>query len=257
MPSWHDPYEQPPVRMLEALRDAHARGAAVVGLCLGAFVLGAAGILDGRPATTHWLRAAEFAGHFPAVRLTPDVLYVDDGDVLTSAGGAAGLDCCLHILRKRCGAEIANRVARRLVVAPHRQGSQAQYIEQPVYVSACADQFSGALHWALQTLDAPHTLESLAARAHMSRRTFTRRFRQATGTTTGRWLLGQRLALAQRLLETTDLSIDMVAAQAGFGSAISLRQHFGRAFSTSPSQYRREFHVVPGGHTPNRPQQRA
>jgi transcriptional regulator GlxA family with amidase domain len=227
--------------LLDALRAAHARGTQLVGLCLGAFVLAAAGILDDRPASTHWAWADDFAGRYPRVRLDRDVLYVDDGNVLTSAGTAAGLDCCLHVLRKMCGAEVANFVARRLVVSPHRQGGQAQYIQQPLPPDVREDRLSGLLDWVCGNLDAPHTLDSLAARALMSRRTFTRRFRLATGTTVGAWLLAQRLTRAQQLLESSDQSVEAIAGIAGFGSAASLRQHFAEAFRTSPSAWRREF----------------
>ncbi|PQV48530.1 helix-turn-helix domain-containing protein [Paraburkholderia sp. BL21I4N1] len=241
VPSWRDPDETPPAELLAALRAAHARGVQLVGLCLGAFVLAAAGILDGRPASTHWACADDFARRFPRVRLDPDVLYVDDGNVLTSAGTAAGLDCCLHVLRKMCGAEVANYVARRLVVSPHRQGGQAQYVQQPIPPNVRGDRLSGLLDWVSGNLDAPHTLDTLAARALMSRRTFTRRFRLATGATVSAWLLAQRLARAQQLLESSDESVEAIAAIAGFGSTASLRQHFAEAFRTSPSAWRREF----------------
>ncbi|MFM0735827.1 helix-turn-helix domain-containing protein [Paraburkholderia xenovorans] len=244
VPSWRDPDELPPAALLDALRAAHARGAQLVGLCLGAFVLAAAGILDGRPASTHWAWADDFARRYPRVRLDPDVLYVDDGNVLTSAGTAAGLDCCLHVLRKMCGAQAANRVARRLVVSPHRQGGQAQFIEQPVAPNVRGDRLSCLLEWVSGNLDAPHTLDTLAGRALMSRRTFTRRFRLATGSTVGAWLLSQRLARVQQLLETTDESVEAIAGMAGFGSTASLRQHFAEAFRTSPSAWRREFRGV-------------
>ncbi|SDQ53370.1 helix-turn-helix domain-containing protein [Paraburkholderia tuberum] len=241
VPSWRDPAETPAAALLDALRAAHARGALLVGLCLGAFVLAAAGILDGRPASTHWAWADDFARRYPRVRLDADVLYVDDGNVLTSAGTAAGLDCCLHVLRKICGARVANQVARRLVVSPHRQGGQAQYVQQPMPPNPRGDRLSGLLDWVSGNLATPHTRDTLAARALMSRRTFTRRFRLATGTTVGAWLLAQRLARAQQLLESTDGSVEAIAASAGFGSAASLRQHFADAFRTSPSAWRREF----------------
>jgi transcriptional regulator GlxA family with amidase domain len=241
VPSWRDTMERPPEALLKALRSAHRRGARIVGLCLGAFVLAEAGLLDGRPATTHWALAAEFARRYPQVMLQPEVLYVDDGRVLTSAGTAAGIDCCLHLLRQRYGAEAANRAARRMVVAPHRQGGQAQYIEQPVRPSAQRDRLSPLLEWLGRHLQESHSLDALAERALMSRRTFTRRFREATGTTVGQWIQNQRLALAQRLLEGSDRSIDDIAGAAGFGSAVSLRQHFAAALDTSPSAYRRQF----------------
>ncbi|HEY2607126.1 MAG TPA: helix-turn-helix domain-containing protein [Paraburkholderia sp.] len=244
VPSWRDPGETPSAPLLDALRSAHARGAQLVGLCLGAFVLAAAGILDDRPASTHWAWADDFARRYPRVRLDPDVLYVDDGNVMTSAGTAAGLDCCLHVLRKICGTQVANYVARRLVVPPHRQGNQAQFVEQPMPPNLRGDRLSGLLDWVSGNLDVPHTLDTLAGRALMSRRTFTRRFRLATGATVGAWLLAQRLARAQQLLESSDESVEAIATIAGFGSAASLRQHFADAFRTSPSAWRREFRGV-------------
>jgi len=244
VPSWRESGPPAPPELLEALRAAHRRGAVLVGLCLGAFLLAEAGLLDGRAATTHWYAVPSFAERFPLVKLQPDVLYVDDGDVLTSAGTVAGIDCCLHLLRVRHGAEAANRAGRRMVVAPHRQGGQAQYIEQPVRAPAERDRMGQLLEWLGANLDAPHTLDGLAGRTLMSRRTFTRHFRQATGTTVGQWLQGQRLALAQRLLEGTGRPIEAVAAEAGFGSAVSLRQSFRAAFGVSPTAYRRQFSVL-------------
>ncbi len=241
VPGWHDPDALPPESLLDALRAAHERGACVVGLCLGAFVLAAAGILDGRPATTHWLWAVEFARRYPRVRVSPEVLYVDDGDVLTSAGAAAGVDCCLHLLRKWCGAEIASRVARRMVVAPHRQGGQAQYVELPLPVRMDGQRLSAVLDWTRLHLDDSLDVDTLAAQARMSRRSFTRHFRKATGTTVTVWLRHERLAMAQRLLETTDLPVELIAARAGFASPVSLRQQFREVFRISPSAYRREF----------------
>ena len=241
VPSWRDTAELPPQPLLDALRKAHKRGARVVGLCLGSFVLAAAGLLDGRPATTHWFWADELARRYPLIDVNPDVLYVDDNEIVTSAGTAAGIDCCLHLLRKQYGAKIANHVARRMVVPPHRQGGQAQYIQQPVRASAATDHFAKVLDWTKRNLDKPLSLDMLAERARMSRRTFTRRFRQVMGNTVGEWLISQRLGLAQQLLETTNNPIDRIAEMAGFGSTASLRQHFNHAFNISPSNYRREF----------------
>jgi len=241
VPSWRDDCSAAPPELIRALQAAHRRGATVVGLCLGAFVLAEAGLLDGRPATTHWKLAPMFARQYPKVRLQPEVLYVDDGSVLTSAGTAAGIDCCLHLLRVRHGAETANRAARRMVVAPHRQGGQAQYIEQPVPAAAGRDRLAPLLEWLGRHLDRPHDLDDLARRALMSRRNFTRRFRESTGTTVGQWMQNQRLALAQRLLETTDHPVERVATGAGFGSAVSLRKHFVSAFKLSPTAYRQQF----------------
>ena len=242
VPSWRDPTERPPEALLAALRQAHARGARIVGLCLGAFVLAEAGLLDGRRATTHWQLAGLFTQRYPNVAVNPEVLYVDEGDVVTSAGTAAGLDCCLHLLRSDCGADVANRVARRIVLAPHRQGGQAQYIEQALpTASGAGHRLSRVLDWVTRHLDQAHSLDALAERAAMGRRTFTRHFRQITGVTVGQWLLNQRLAHAQRLLETTDRSIDAIAQGTGLGSAVSLRQHFATVFGTSPSTYRKQF----------------
>lgn len=241
VPSWRDTDEHPPPALLDALRAAHARGACVVGLCLGAYVLAEAGLLNNRAATTHWHWADDFSRRFPQVRLNADVLYIADGDVVTSAGVAAGIDCCLHLLRGICGAEIANRVARRIVAPPYREGGQAQYIEHPLPATHGDDRVAATLTWAAARLERAMSVDDLAAHAVMSRRTFTRHVHRSTGTSVGRWLLHQRLALAQRLLERSDHSIDTIAANAGFGSAISLRQHFAKAVGTTPSEYRRTF----------------
>ncbi|WP_369943760.1 GlxA family transcriptional regulator [Xanthomonas medicagonis] len=241
VPSWRDAAEPAPAVLCQALRRAHAAGAQVVGLCLGTFVLADAGLLDGRPATTHWAALDRFAQRHPQVRLQPDVLYVDDGDVLTSAGTVAGIDCCLHLVRRRHGAEVANRIARRLVVAPHRQGGQAQYVEHPLPASRRDAQLGPTLDWMLQQMDRPLRLDALAAHARMSRRSFTRQFRQVTGTTVVQWLAHQRLVRAQQLLESSDLALERVAAACGFGSAGALRQQFVRALGVPPSVYRRGF----------------
>lgn len=241
VPSWRDTSELPPKALLNALRKAHQRGAKIVSFCLGAFVLAAAGLLDGRRATTHWKWAAELAERYPQIDVEPDVLYVDEGDIVTAAGCAAAIDCCLHLLRTQYGAEVANHIARRMVVPPFRQGGQAQFIEQPVFSSVTPDRLSLVMEWMTQNLDAVHTLDDLAERVLMSRRTFTRRFRQVTGTTVGQWLLNQRLALAQRMLEMTDKPIELVAETAGFASPVLFRRCFGQAFGVKPSVYRREF----------------
>jgi len=241
VPSWRDTAEMPPKALLNALRRAHKRGALIVGLCLGSYVLAAAGLLDGRDATTHWYWANDLAQRYPLIRVNPDVLYVDDGDIITSAGTAAAIDCCLHILRRQHGAKVAAYVARRMVVSPHRQGGQAQYIPQPVRDVSTVDHFAKVLDWTQRNLHKPHSLDTLAERALMTRRTFTRRFKQVMGVTVGVWLMNQRLGLAQQLLETTDHPIESIAERSGFGSAVSLRQHFNHSFKTSPSNYRREF----------------
>ncbi len=241
VPSWHDGLAAPPPRLLNALRAAHARGAVLVGLCLGAFVLAEAGLLDGHGATTHWVYADEFARRHPQVRLDREALYVDEGPVVTSAGTAASLDCCLHLLRRWCGAEVANRVSRRLVLAPHRAGGQAQFIEQPLAVSRADARLSDLLAWMQNKLDQAHRVDDLAARVSMSRRSFTRHFQQTTGASVLQWLQHQRLAQASRLLETTQQSIDGIAAATGLGSAMNLRLRFKAAYGVSPGTYRRQF----------------
>lgn len=241
VPSWRDPSALAPAALLRALQVAHARGATIVGLCLGAFVLGQAGLLDGRRATTHWAYADLFAKAFTTTQLDRDVLYVDEGTILTSAGTAAGIDCCLHLLRREYGTAVANRVARRLVVAPHREGGQAQFIEQPLPATARGSKLSDLLEWLREHLDQPHTLDSLAARCAMSRRTFSRQFRQTTGATVVQWLVAERLAYCQRLLESTDQSVESIATLCGFGSALSLRQHFKAAFGVAPLAWRKMF----------------
>ena len=241
VPSWRDPDERPPQSLLKALAAAHRRGAEIVGLCLGAYVLAEAGLLDGRRATTHWAYAQDFAQRYPSIEVDADVLYVEAGNVLTSAGIAAGIDCCLHMVRQRYGADSANSLARRLVVPPHRQGGQAQFIEQPIPTTARESQLSGLIDWVRGNLNQPHTLDSLAGKSLMSRRTFTRRFRQLTGTTVGKWLQDERLALTQRLLETSEHSIDAISLLARFGSPESLRHHFRQAFGISPTVWRQTF----------------
>ena len=230
--------------LLEALRQAHARGARILSVCTGAFALAAAGLLDGRRATTHWMHAGELARRYPKVKVDPDVLYVDEGDILTSAGTAAGIDLCLHVVRQDFGAEIANAVARRMVVPPHRPGGQAQFIVEPVPDLPTADPFSDTLVWLQEHLDQPMTVADLARRAAMSPRTFARRFRSTTGTTPNQWLLRQRVLLAQRLLESTDQPVELVATHAGFGTAANLRQHFQRSLHVSPNAYRRTFRAA-------------
>jgi transcriptional regulator GlxA family with amidase domain len=241
VPGWHDVDRQPPEPLLDALRAAVDRGARVMSLCSGAFVLAAAGLLDGRRATTHWRWASTMAARYPKIEMAPDVLYVDEGQVLTSAGTAAGIDLCLHLMRMEFGAEVANMIARRMVVPPHREGGQAQYIETPMPDGRREGAVGAALTWALEHLDEEIGVEVLAKRAHMSPRTFVRRFAAAFGGTPHQWILAQRLTLARRLLETTDLGIDEVATRAGFGSAAALRVHFARRLDTSPLAYRRTF----------------
>jgi transcriptional regulator GlxA family with amidase domain len=232
-----------PPEPVAALRAAAEGGARVASICTGAFVLAAAGLLDGRRATTHWRYAALLTREFPAVEVDPDVLYVDEGDVLSSAGVAAGIDLCLHIVRKDHGAEVANRIARRIVVAAHRDGGQAQFVERPL--PAPDGGLAATRAWMEERLDEQLTVEDMARHAACSPRSFARRFRAETGTTPLQWLIGRRVAEAQRLLEGSELPVEEVASRAGFGTAAALRQHFGRALSTSPTAYRRAFRQQP------------
>jgi transcriptional regulator GlxA family with amidase domain len=240
VPGFEPQLRVPEAPVLDALRAAHARGARLVSICTGAFALAAAGVLDGRRATTHWRDAADLARLYPRVDVEPDVLYIDAGQVLTSAGVAAGLDLCLYILRRDHGAALANTIARRIVVAPHREGGQAQYVEQPVPETA-GGSLAGTRAWALERLHEPLTVRALAAHAHVSERTFARRFSAETGIPVLRWLLAQRVDAARAALESTDASIDEIAQRCGFGTAANLRKHFHRAVRTTPTAYRRAF----------------
>lgn len=246
-----EPPRPAPAAVLQALRAARAAGRRIMSLCTGAFVLAEAGVLDGHSATTHWSACPELARGYPRVRVDPKVLYVDEGDLLTSAGSAASLDLCLHVVQRDHGTEIANRVARDLVVPLHRPGGQAQYIEAPVPAPAAADLFRDTLTWLRQHLDEPVAVGDLAERAAMSPRTFARRFQASTGTTPLQWILAERISLAQRLLETTTLPVDAVARKSGFGTPDNLRKHFARTVRTTPQAYRRAFQapltsVIPG-----------
>ncbi len=242
VPAWRSVGEPPPEALLEALCDVVARGARVLAVCSGAFVLAAAGLLDGRRATTHWMYAERLARQYPQVEVDANVLYVDDGPVITSAGTAAGIDACLHVVRQEHGVQVANAVARRMVVPPHRDGGQAQFVEAPVpqqrHVGA-AD-LAAVLDWAVAHLDRPLSVPVLARQAHLSERTFARRFREVTGTTPHAWVLAQRISHAQRLLED-GLPVEQVARRVGFGTAATLRAHFARSLGTSPSSYARTF----------------
>lgn len=230
-------------------------GTRIASVCTGAFVLAAAGLLDGRRATTHWMSAAEFRRRHPAVELDPDVLYTDSGDVLTSAGEAAGIDLCLHMIRTDHGAAVAAEVARRTVVPPHREGGQAQYVAEPVPRAGPDDASTGeAREWALARLDRPLSLDEWAARAAMSVRTFTRRFRQETGLSPGRWLTAQRVERARQLLERTDLPVERIAVAVGFGTTVSLRQHLRATLGVSPSVYRGTFRGPARPESTERPQ---
>jgi transcriptional regulator GlxA family with amidase domain len=238
-----------PEQLLTSLRSAVDRGARVLSVCYGAFVLGAAGLLDGRRCTTHWKHTAELAARYPAAKVDPDVLYVDDDPIITSAGTAAGLDACLHIWRKEYGAQVAAAIARRMVVPPHRDGGQAQFVEAPIR-AAQTPTLAGVLDYMAAHLDEELTIEALAKRASMSARTFARRFRDETGATPYDWLLSQRVAAAQRLLEAGNDTIDAVASKCGFGTAAALRHHFTRRLGTTPQAYRAAFCDLDRGYTP-------
>jgi len=241
IPNWRDPAEPPPGPLLATVRAAHRRGARVAGLCSGAFVLAAAGLLDGRPATTHWALAGQLAQMYPKVQVRADQLYIDDGDVLTAGGGAAGMDLGLHLLREHCGAAVANRLARYMVVPPHRPGGQAQYIESPLPAPDDSDPVGETMNWTLGHLDQPMPVARLARQARMSRRNFDRRFREITGAAPLTWLTHQRVLRAQQLLESTRLPVEEVARRCGFSSAAALRQHFKRLTGTAPAAYRTTF----------------
>ncbi|MFB9471117.1 helix-turn-helix domain-containing protein [Nonomuraea salmonea] len=245
VPAWPALTAPVPEPLLDAMRAAADRGARVLTVCTGAFLAAAAGLLDGRRATTHWQFAGLLARTYPRVQVEPDILYVSDGPVLSSAGAAAGIDACLHLMRGEYGAATANALARRLVVPAHRSGGQAQYVEAPMPPPRTPYELSELLDWMLRHLDEPLTVDALAARAAMSPRTFARRFKALTGTTPHRWLLEHRLRLAEELLETTDLSVDAVAARAGFGGADTLRHHFAARRGITPAAYRRAFRHSP------------
>ena len=231
----------PSPELIAALRLAHRRGARIVSICSGAFALAGAGLLDGRPATTHWRYATEFRHRYPLVRLDADVLYIDDGAVLTSAGSAAGLDLCVHLVRRDFGARVANAVARRLVVAPHRDGGQAQFIQAPVSADPDDDRIARSMAWALAHLAEPLTVATLARQAHMSTRSYLRHFASCSATSPIRWLIAQRVQASLALLETSGTPVEEIAGRVGFDSSATFRYHFTRAMRTSPSAYRRTF----------------
>lgn len=229
-----------PEEALAAVRAAAESGSIILTVCSGAFLAGAAGLLDGRKCTTHWMHADQLAALYPTADIDRNVLYVDDGNLITSAGTAAGIDACLHLVRRELGSEVTNVIARRMVVPPQRDGGQRQYIDQPIPVR-CSEGFAPQLDWILANLDKSHTVASLATRASMSGRTFARRFVDETGRTPMQWVTDQRVLFARRLLEETDLDIDRVADRSGFGTATLLRHHFRRIVGVTPSDYRRRF----------------
>ncbi len=241
IPGWRDPDETPPEPLLKKLRAAHRRGARLCSICSGVFVLAAAGVLDGATVTTHWRYAERLQARYPALRVNPDALYVDAGRIVTSAGSAAGLDMLMHLVRRDHGSAIANRVAQRLVLPPHRDGGQAQFVPRPL-PSVGGDRLAKLIDWMRAHAGQPHTLASLAARAAMSPRPLQRQFRDATGLGPYEWLIRERVGLAKEMIERDPaLPVARVAALAGFGSEESLRRHFRRIAATSPAAYRRSF----------------
>ncbi|MGH3439363.1 MAG: helix-turn-helix domain-containing protein [Sciscionella sp.] len=240
VPACADVQDDPPAQLLDALRQAHARGARIASICTGAFTLAAAGLLDGHRATTHWMHAEQFTRRWPQIELDRDVLYTDDGTILTSAGTAAGLDLCLHLVRRDHGTRIANILARRMVMPPHRDGGQAQYVQHAAPHLRAAG-LDPVLDWARTHLADPLTVDDLAAQAAMSPRTFARHFHAATGTTPLQWLLAERVRRAEELLESTEDTLARIATRCGFGSAQRLRHHFTRAHHVTPHQYRSVF----------------
>jgi len=244
VPGWHDLNVRPGDDLVAALSRAHARGAHVVGLCYGAYPLAYAGLLDGKRASTHWMAEQDFGHRFPRIKLDMNALYVDDDKLITSAGTGAGLDCCLYLVREYYGARVANKVARTMVIPPHREGGQAQFIEQPVAASTQDAQLNMLLDYLRNNLDLTHSIDDLAERIAMSRRTFTRHFSKATGMTLIDWLVNERLRLTRELLETTSLPIDRIAGMAGFQTPTSFRQHFKKRFQVSPREWRKTFSAV-------------
>ncbi|QEU96586.1 GlxA family transcriptional regulator [Streptomyces kanamyceticus] len=244
VPGWLPPQEPPSDEVVDALRRAHRQGARVLSICSGAFALAHAGLLDGRRATTHWALAEELAALFPAVRVDPDVLYVDHGDVATSAGSGAGVDLCLHLVRADQGAGYAAHVARNMVMPPHREGGQLQYAA-PAHPVQFDGSLAPLLAWAGERLAEPIGIEDLAARAGVSARTLARRFADQLGVSPGQWLLAQRIGAARELLESTDLPLEAVARRSGLSSATNLRRRFLRAIGTTPGGYRRAFRATP------------
>ncbi|WP_158888525.1 helix-turn-helix domain-containing protein [Amycolatopsis anabasis] len=244
VPSVRDVHAEASPEVIAALRLAHRRGTRVVSICSGVFALAAAGLLDGLRATTHWRYADLLRTRYPRVSVDPHPLYVDNESVLTSAGCASGIDLCLHLVRKDFGADLANAIARRLVIPPHRDGGQAQYIESPVAADPEDDRIARSISWALEHLTEPISVDTLAARANMSARTYLRHFARCVGTSPIKWLIARRIQASLPLLETTETPIERVATSVGFDTAVTFRQHFGEAMHTSPSAYRRAFRAA-------------
>lgn len=244
IPAWRDVEAVPPKPLLDAIARAHRRGAEIVSICTGTFVVAAAGILDGRRATTHWMHVDQLRSRYPEIEVLAHALYVDDGEILTSAGTAAGIDLCLHIVRRDHGAELANEIGRRMIVPPHRNGGQQQYIETPVGSDPAPSPIGRATGFALEHLSEPLTVDVLAAQAKMSTRSFARHFRDTTGTTPLQWLLAQRILLARRLLEQNEYAVEQVGRRAGLGSPANFRTQFKRIVGTTPSAYRETFRTL-------------
>jgi len=244
IPGWHDPATPPSPELIAALRSAHARGARIVGLCLGTYVLAYAGLLDGHRAATHWEAESDFTRRFPQVCLDANALYVDDQGIVTSAGTAAGVDCCLYLVRSYYGSHITNQIARRMVVPSYREGGQAQFIERPVPVSTLDARINALLTYLRENLNEKLSLDALAQQAHMSRRTLTRSFHQATGMSVGEWLQAERLHRTQELLESSAHGVEAIAGLVGFGTATALRQQFKQTFGVSPVEWRKQFRKV-------------
>jgi AraC family transcriptional activator FtrA len=240
IPGWRDSHEPPPTELVRALAAAYRRGARVCSICSGVFVLAAAGVLDGRTATTHWRYTAQLQREYPQIRVQPNALYVDEGQVLTSAGSAAGLDMLVHLVRRDHGAKVANQVARRLVIPPHRDGDQAQYVPRPVAPDE-AGRLARLLDWIRAHLSERHSIATLSKRAHMSPRTLLRRFKESTGLAPNEWVVRERIAAAREMLESGRVVVERVAERAGFGSQESFRRHFRLQVGVSPAAYQKRF----------------
>lgn len=241
IPSWHELDKKPPAELVNALLEAYRQGATLTGLCLGAYVLGATGLLDGQSATTHWAYAENFAARFPKIKVDPDPLYIENERLITSAGTAAAIDCCLHIIRKKLGSSEANQVARNLVTAPYRHGGQKQYISLPLPERPSNTRIAEMMDWVLNDLRQPHNIDNIAKRCLMSRRSFTRQFNDLIGTSFGKWLVNERLKYSQQLLENSHHPISIISELTGFGSEVSFRRHFKQAFAVSPNHWRATF----------------